>query len=460
MFYDAPGIGPVPVSAKQMEDFEFIHRAGGEVQEATGEDRAKRGQQGALRWSEAPNPEWRFWREHFVGAEARYFEDRRVPVFFLRNVDGSLRAFGLAMMFRLAYDHTTWDAVENAQPDAGSANLDLVEALFGTVRRGEGDDEQSAALKGRISFGLSRVQGSPRVLPPVCAVLAAPKASYYPCYVEQRKDPHGAQPERVNGKPKYRTYMDPDVRVRGWKRYRPLTEAVEKPLLPLKGTGQVSTTFAPLDRGTMFRGRVRVHNVRPAELGAVLWALDFGGDSAARHQLGLARPLGFGRVRLGHAAWEVEDMRGGKADPRACVEAFHRSMDARVSGWAESVQIRELIALARPIARAEGRYMHIGPQNEFQDAKKAGLALGRASGQAEVAPPPVQKAWVPLRRGTRVRVLLVERNPKGKWRADLVETAGRGVIEGAPPADAATGQAHEVVVVAGGDPKNLNLKWP
>jgi CRISPR-associated protein (TIGR03986 family) len=483
VFHDALGVPAIEVSRKQMEDFEFVHSARTDLPEALGEERAKRGQQGALRQSEAPNPEWGFWKPHFEGREGAFFGDARVPVFFLRNGDGSLRAFGLAMMFRLAYDQSTWDAVTNAQPDAAVAErLDFAETLFGNVRRDprpEGDADREGALKGRISFGLAKAQGQPTELSAVRAVLAVPKASYYPSYLEQRVGVHGGSPERVGGKPQYRTYMDPDVRVRGWKRYRPLLEHVDKPPLPTKGdgsaleTGKVETVFSPLGPGTVFRGRVRVHNVRPAELGAILWALDFGGDPHARHQLGLARPLGYGRVRLTHTSWQVEDMQDRPVDPASCIEAFRRAMESQISGWASSPQLRELVALARPIPREDGRHMQINhPQwrNEFQAAKLAGLALPPASalGPSERAAPvrtdrptpEKKKPWTGMRGGTKVRVRLLELNRKNKWRAELVEHAARGVLEGTPPAGAEAGQEHEAIVVSGGDPTNLNLRWP
>lgn len=59
---------------------------------------------------------------------------------------------------------------------------------------------------------------------------------------------------------------------------------------------QNRTIHGVLDKGSEFTFTVRFENLAPAELGALLWSLEM--DGRGFHRLGLAKPLGFGSVRL------------------------------------------------------------------------------------------------------------------------------------------------------------------
>lgn len=367
---DARGL---PVTQKQLRIFEFVH--------------ADRGQQNRMRPD--PNPEWKHWRERFDRGEP-------VPVFVLPRPDGTLRAFGLAMMFRLAYAHSVGEAATKAQPGrTDKATRDLAELVFGHVpldRRTR--HEANAALKGRISVGLAVAKGTPKELPVVTAVLGAPKASYYPNYVEQSTDPYnpGAPPSGT-----YQTFMDDGARVRGWKRYRPHATANLRPPLPPKSTDRVQSRFKPLAEGTVFEGVLRFHNLRPEELGAVVWAARFGGHVEARHTLGMARSLGFGRVRMElveDAAHPLVTHEGAKLTLADCERRFVAAMEGWAKreglpgGWLGSMQITQLLGCAVPFPpdADDNRHMlldHPLYRNEFTLAKKDRLALAPAVPVAE-----------------------------------------------------------------------------
>lgn len=353
---------PLNVTRKVFAAFEFVH--------------SDRGQQNRL--TAQPNEEWKFW-------ERLYRKGDRIPVFFLQNKDGSLRAFGLAMMFRLAYEHSTRDAVLHGQPDAASWDLDFAETLLGRVPFRSEDTYKE--LKGRVVFGHA-VAPKANVLPTVTAVLGAPKASYYPSYVEQKPDEREVKPgARPTGE--YRTYMDKGTVVRGWKRYRPFQAANLRPPLPAKSTERVQTRFLPLDRGTTFQGTLHLHNVRPVELGALLWAMRLGGEPEVFHTLGMARSLGFGRSRITvEPPARLERNDGTTISLEECEQAFQEHMEAWAAaqkipgGWRGSQQIFQLLASARPFEKAaDGRSMmldHPDFRNEFNEAKKSKLVLNPA----------------------------------------------------------------------------------
>ena len=497
VFFPAEKPRRLPVDEAVFRDFVFAH--------------SDRGQQNSLGRSETPNEEWGYW----FGRLSKNPEEK-VPVFFLTDDAGNtVKAFGLAMMFRLPYRYSVREAVGHVQPQGAGPVVDLADAMFGTVQGGRDRDELGAfALKGRVSFSHAIAQGEVQPSRAVFAVLGQPRASYYPNYVEQSNDIPGAlPPQDEDGKAVYTTWQDHGVRPRGWKRYRPLT----KTFLPEPPTGadgrplsleRVGTRFCPLPAGTRFVSTVYLHNVRPEELGALVWAMDFGGNQAARHTIGMGRPLGFGRCRLTLEAKEpLRTAAGAVVDLPECRKRFEAYMEKEIRGWRQTAPIRELVALAQPVDPARARYQRLDPGrrvNEFVDAKRDGLALlpadaglreqaqrrGRVVGTARTgtsvdvarggagrsvggrpanrdravrpapaAGPVTRQGWPGKKRGETLKVRLVELNRKGKWRCEVVGYQATGVIEGTAPADAAAGATFDVEVIQGSDPKNLNLKW-
>lgn len=477
------GTRRLTVEERVFRDFEFAH--------------SDRGQQNRLGRSETPNEEWGYWRKRLEAGQ-------RVPVFFLADESGrEVRAFGLAMMFRLPYRNSIGDTLGRVHPPVEGA-LDFAEGLFGTVSE---SDRRAAsfALQGRVAFSHA-VAESARELARVEVVLGAPKASYYPNYVEQDPDVPGAQPPRSGSGSRYTTWQDDFARPRGWKRYRPMTRTW-KPQPPTGADGRpldikkVGTAFRPLAAGTRFRSTVTVHNLRPVELGALLWALDFGGDRDARHTLGMARPLGYGRCRITVTGADLRGIDGTAVDLDAARARFREYMESQVPGWSSSIQIEALLNLARPVDPDAARYQRLDPgrgTNEFVDAKRAFLVLPaahRVTGKATLrvagggerrdeaprfargggrspaasrqpapassrpAVSPARAGWPGKRRGEALQVRLEQLNKKGKWRARAVEYDAVGTIEGNAPPDAAAGKEYTVEILEGGDPRKLNLKW-
>jgi len=132
-----------------------------------------------------------------------------------------------------------------------------------------------------------------------------------------------------------------------------------------------------------------VHNLLPVELGALLWAIDFGGEKGTNHVLGMAKSLGYGGVRL-----TVENPKLGRVadsaesvDLAALAGAFGAWMEAQLQrrghpgGWAKSRELFELLELAKPPspeAEKDLRHMrldHPAFGNEFSAAKADGLVL-------------------------------------------------------------------------------------
>ena len=311
-----------------------------------------------------PNEEWAYWEKKLEAGE-------RVPVFYLEDKNGKLSSMGLAMMFRLPYKNTIHDAIKNTDPDhLDPHRLDLAEAIFGRVSDQDG-------LRGRCTVTALMAEGSPRAGDTVTKVLNAPKPTFYPSYIEQ---PQARADGTITGN--YLTLMDEGSKLRGWKRY-PTRKSGLGTATPGPDQKKVSTSFRPLPPGTVFRGRIHVHNLRPYELGAIAWALTFGGNRQCCHSLGMAKPYGYGVVKVSVRGSQLTGMDGSTTDMESAMEAFVKLMEAEVGdgrGWASSIQIKSLLAMADPSKAdpASLRYPVLDGSNrinEFADIKKARKVL-------------------------------------------------------------------------------------
>ena len=314
IFYNTRPDG-VDVSAMR-KDFEFIHSD-----------------------DDAPNEEWRYWKDKLSNGE-------RMPVFFLSDGD-RITSFGLAMMYRLPYNNSIADAIRNSNPAHFPRKnekplFDLADMIFGYVAQ----EHKAGAMKGRVQVGHfleTETSAEKRnLLDPVTKNLGSPRPTFFPHYVKQpRADRNYCVPKRGR-QAKYTTFMDNGVEVRGWKRYPIENKQPDMTSVPASKT---TTAFRPVESGARFRGKIRFHNLRPFELGALIWSITLGGRKGCYHNIGMAKPLGFGRARLdilklrlyyGPQEW----------DTQKCLQAFESYMEEKIPGWKNSVQIEELLTMA------------------------------------------------------------------------------------------------------------------
>ena len=337
--------------------------------------------------------DWHFWKRKIARGE-------RVPVFWLERKGVPWR-IGLAMMFRLAHEETVHQLLHRAsERHIQDPVLDLPTLLFGHAA----DDDTSAGsrgLKGRAWFDFAVVaparieqkDGKVRFEPVEPkgteeTVLSVPKPSYYPNYVRQPTD----DGIRLRGNV-YATYtplagnrLEKEVReprIRGWKRYpaRPRND-VQVPAPPEGVSEDVKVQLHPLPKGTRFQGRLRFHNLRPVELGALLWALTWGGDTNRRHGLGMGKPFGFGQVtiELGDHEFLPNDPGRETRTIADYIEDFTGYMDGWCrktlgSSWRDTEQMRHLLAMADPDERPAAGSLDYMRLPDFQQAKRNRLVL-------------------------------------------------------------------------------------
>lgn len=286
------------------------------------------------------------------------------PVFF-RLEGGHVKDFGFAMLYKLPYDKTPYDTLRNDDKGEDDAfKPDMADCLFGYINKQPGQ-----SLKGRVYFSNALAK---RAVPDetVTVTPGSPKASYYPCYINQIGN-NG----RVGGA--YKTYNDGQIR--GWKRY--VLKMNAKPEEHNKENENVNTKMTPLKTGAEFTCRATFFNLRPEELGALLSAITFHNTNECRHYIGAGKPFGYGRTRVEGVA--LLDAEGNELNKDFYLGSFESLMEDKTSGaWRISSTLRELFAMASKQKEVEStdslfRYMKLTTDgnNDFTEKKKQKLYL-------------------------------------------------------------------------------------
>lgn len=299
------------------------------------------------KWSE----DWKKWRVDLRNGEP-------IPVFFHKEKD-KVKSLGLSYLYKLPYTHSVVDSINHYQKEA---KPDLSDAIFGHI-------EKNTALKGRVHIGHAFAEKA-EVDAEKTEVLASPKASYYPTYIAQKV---------ANGTwtvDRYNSFMDTSPVIAGWKRYPVHTDRV-KHHLPNPKNDEISTSFIPLKQGAEFCCTIRYHNLRPIELGALLSALTFHNTEHTYHSIGMAKPLGYGKVSL-----EIINKEEPEIQKYLC--AFESYMNVQLKQtmpkWHQSEQIVELATMAQNAQNVDLAYMsldghrEVKRKNEKENKKMEALA--------------------------------------------------------------------------------------
>lgn len=301
----------------------------------------------------AASEDWAYWKKELDGDG--------IPVFFRKKEGGEIKDFGLAQMYRLPYEKTPYE-IERARYEKEAGALDMADCIFGYV-------DGQKALRGRVQFS-HFISEEATVDEPKTLILNGPKASYYPCYIEQK------------GKGgNYKTYND--GLLAGWKKYVLRDGTWEKKM----NNEKLDTEIFPLKAGASFKGRVVFHNLKHEELGALLSALSFHGNTDKCYlQVGQGKPYGYGKMSV-----SVDALRAVRNDDDTLVDAdgamgsFELMMDKWLNAsWRKTRSVRELFALAsKSVGKEDERFKYmtldVDGNNEFTEAKNRKEYLMRFS---------------------------------------------------------------------------------
>lgn len=318
------------------------------------------------------SPDWEYGKELLDGDG--------IPVFFRMRGD-NIRDFGLAFLYKLPYENSPADLEQAGHRYQGHSrnDCDLADCIFGYARG-------QKAVKGRVQFSHFFSENA-EPDKNYTLVLNGPKASYYPIYIQQ---------DGQNGTTaRYMTYND--GRLAGWKRYHVRNLVWEKKT----GDPKLDTTIYPLKEESTFFGRVYFHNLKPEELGALVSAITFHGDEEhCFHQIGQAKPYGFGKLAVRVIDTYIDRPSAGYDNHglRFFMAQFEQLMNKTVPSWYCSAPITQLFTIARQDVTADDiyKYMELTMRtettegnNEFVDEKRANhflMAYSQLSRQTYTAP--------------------------------------------------------------------------
>lgn len=297
-------------------------------------------------------------------------DGKRIPVFFA--LDGNeVAAFGLASMFRLLMAVSPADRVPASHKV--TEKRDFAEHLFGYSEK---VGAKQVSRKARLFCSPAIAVSEPQVSDETQLMLLTPRPTFYPAYMEQKA--HSGHLGALDPSTEYNTFLKKQGgHIRGWKRY-PVAGRVSKPRGEMLPT--IVKKIKPLAAGATFKGRIVFHNVSPEELGAVIWALTFGGAPNTCHSLGGGKPYGYGSVQLTikdsthlFAAHDPQQ-KPAKTDYAQVFEAYIAAQSGEeFYRTPQIVELLDMASLPQGDTRAVQNFLQYMPKpKDFSDAKGSG----------------------------------------------------------------------------------------
>jgi len=300
--------------------------------------------------------DWKYWKEKLNKKE-------KVPVFFQKDSDGKVKHFGLSYLYKLPYNYSIKNAIESISKDYFNSRLDLAQTIFGYI-----DKDNQKSLKGRVQFSHFKADSKPPKFKSITTVLGSPRASYYPIYIKQDYEKNARMVE--DGE--YNTLMDKDSKISGIKRY-PIHQNIPNPKKYSKEE-KSATTFIPLgdyDKESKFNeftfsGKLRYHNLKEVELGAILSALTWHGNSDDfYHNIGMAKSLGFGKIKI--------DISLDASKQIDLLQKYEKLMESELNhAWIQSEQIKELFTMSNKNINIDSKlkYLILDPKESRDDFRE------------------------------------------------------------------------------------------
>jgi len=290
--------------------------------------------------------DWKYWKNELENG-------KRVPIFFRKKQNGEIESIGLSYLYKLPYSHSIYDGLPKNHINI-APTIDLPQAIFGFI-----NDNDS--LKGRVFISHFKPIFQPTQMSEKTLILGTPRPSYYPIYIEQQINSNS-----------YKTYMDKNFKIKGWKRY-PIHKNL--PSHQNETHSKVTTTFKPLKQGVEFKGKLKYHNLKPQEIGALLSAITFHNSSDFYHSLGLAKAYGYGKVQLSITdGYSIDNQNKKKSfkdkdNILFYLEKFECMMQSFVNNWHISEQLIELFTMAHEQDNKDNSNLKYLDLTEFANKK-------------------------------------------------------------------------------------------
>jgi hypothetical protein len=187
------------------------------------------------------------------------------PMSIAAGINGKVVDLGLSYLYKLPYKFSVVETIERFQ-NIEDKFQDLTSCIFGYSIK---SNEKLENLKGRVYVGHAFAEKDTAKPSDIHKkyILSAPKASYFPNYIEQYPDHNGRIPSN------YHTFMHDSAVIRGYKRY-PVRNDIAVYNYEDK-MDKVATLFTPIEPEAVFSCNIGYHNLRAEELGALISAITF-----------------------------------------------------------------------------------------------------------------------------------------------------------------------------------------
>jgi CRISPR-associated protein (TIGR03986 family) len=229
-----------------------------------------------------------------------------IPCFYIIWTDEKNKqrvAFGHTAMFRLPYTRSPADMIPGKIKSVDGINM--TESIFGDVGT---SPNQSDIIAGRVSVGDAHHDGNAAdaIMKDIVIstqALSSPKPTTFQHYLTQNS------PEDPDWLTHYGDDPDKETTLRGHKLYWHAGDEQQvetrlknamKPRLRQDGTEDPEdrNEFKPVRSGQTFNFDIHFENLRPEELGALLWVLDKASQPKYRLKIGMGKPYGLGSVAI------------------------------------------------------------------------------------------------------------------------------------------------------------------
>lgn len=309
--------------------------------------------------------------------------DKGIPVFALfEKGQSKLHSLGLAKMPRVLYNYSAQDLADIHQTQARTSEhyFDMSELMLGTLR------ESGFSLKSRVGFSDGTLIKGQGIKVSNAVTLNGAKATFRGAYLEQPN------------KSDYTDYDNKNAKLAGWKRY--VTQSQFSENKTTNTNNNVKSQLELLNNNSQFSGKIIFHNLKPEELGALLWCISIGDETQSKkqyHGLGHGKSLGAGAVQLQIDNLIIQSNNGDSSSENNVenyIKQFISHMNFQHStddkGWSESVQLKNFLAMTNMEENKERdlSYMELGDYKQVKNDKAslppmtdAGNAIPRSDGK-------------------------------------------------------------------------------
>jgi len=255
--------------------------------------------------------DWKYWKREL-------FEGKSVPVFFVKE-SNKLMHFGLTNLYRLPFQKRIKEYLPSSHNEH---KHDLADCIFGCT-----------TLKGRVqfsNFSLQKGKIHTEILKPY---MGSPKPTYYPIYVVQNGN---------NGYPSklFNTMLHENAKLKGWKRY-PVHSTIKDFKLPEGFKEEKLSPFCPIETGSKFKGTIRFHNLKKAEIGALINSLTLKNEGF--HSVGFAKAYGFGKIQI-----KITKNKEIREPLEEYSKAFELLMSDEIPDYLKSNELKEFKLMSKP----------------------------------------------------------------------------------------------------------------